>query len=126
MNICFPVQKDEGLESAVYSHFGSAPMFMVFDTVTENLSTINNQEQHYLQGAFNPMKTLDDQKIDAIVVGGIGGGALTGLKRMGIKVYRSQGTTIHENMTMVKNQTLPELIPPQCCGEQNQSVGPAH
>ena len=126
MKICFPVQKDEGLESAVYSHFGSAPMFMVFDTVTENLSTIDNQEQHCSQGAFNPMKTLDDQKIDAIVVGGIGGGALTGLNKMGIKVYRSQGTTIQENMTMVKNQTLPELIPQQCCGEQNQGVGSAH
>jgi len=126
MNICFPVQKDEGIESAVYSHFGSAPMFMIFDTVTENLLTINNQDQHHSQGAFNPMKALDDQKINAIVIGGMGEGALVGLNRRGIKVYRSQGTTIQENMTMVKNRKLIELIPQQCCGGSSNDGGCAH
>ena len=32
MKICFPVTADEGLESAVYSHFGSAPLFLLVDT----------------------------------------------------------------------------------------------
>jgi predicted Fe-Mo cluster-binding NifX family protein len=72
------------------------------------------------------MKALDDRKINAIVVGGIGEGALTGLILMGIKVYRSQGTMIQKNMTMVKNRTLPALIPRQCCGEQDRDGGCAH
>ena len=32
MKVCFPVQKDEGIESQVYNHFGSAPVFIVVDT----------------------------------------------------------------------------------------------
>ena len=34
MKICFPVQNDNGIESTVYNHFGSAPVFVVFDTDT--------------------------------------------------------------------------------------------
>ena len=74
MKICFPVQKDDGIESAVFGHFGSAPFFVVVDTDTNGLSTINNQDQHHTHGACNPMKALDNQKVDAIVVGGIGAG----------------------------------------------------
>ena len=32
MKVCFPVQKDEGVESQVYNHFGSAPVFIMVDT----------------------------------------------------------------------------------------------
>ncbi len=38
MKICFPVQENEGLGSRVYNHFGSAPMFIVVDTETDNVS----------------------------------------------------------------------------------------
>ena len=31
MKIAFPTQDNKGLESAVYSHFGSAPFFVVVD-----------------------------------------------------------------------------------------------
>ena len=78
MKICFPVQNDNGIESTVYNHFGSAPAFVVIDTDTNNVTSINNRDQHHSHGACNPMKALDNQEIDAIVVGGIGAGALTG------------------------------------------------
>ena len=38
MKICFPVQNDNGIESAVYNHFGSAPVFVVFDTDTNSIA----------------------------------------------------------------------------------------
>lgn len=41
MKICFPVQQDKGMESAVYHHFGSAPLFVVVDTDTNNISSAN-------------------------------------------------------------------------------------
>ena len=68
----------------------------------------------------------DNQKIDAIVVGGIGAGALNGLNRMGIRVHRSQAATIQENIAMFKNRTLPELTPEQCCGGHSNDGGCAH
>ena len=126
MKICFPVEKDEGISSTVYNHFGSAPIFVVVDVEANNITAINNRDQHHAHGACNPMKALDNQKIDAIVVGGIGAGALNGLNRMGIKVHRSQAATIQENIAMFKNRTLPELTPEQCCGGHSHDGGCAH
>ena len=126
MKICFPVEKDEGIRSTVYNHFGSAPIFVVVDVEANNITTINNRDQHHTHGACNPMRALDNQKIDAIVVGGIGAGALNGLNRMGIKVHRSQAATIQENIAMFKNRILPELTPAQCCGGHSHDGGCAH
>lgn len=126
MKICFPVQNDNGIDSTVYGHFGSAPMFMVHDMDTNTLSVINNRDQHHTHGSCNPMKALDNQQVDAIVVGGIGAGALNGLNRMGIRVYRSQGANIQENVVMFRNRTLPELTPEQCCGGHSDDGGCAH
>src|SRR3990172_7517139 len=109
MKICFPVQTDNGIESTVYNHFGSAPVFVVFDTATNSVASINNQDQHHSHGSCNPMKALDSQKVDAIVVGGIGAGALTRLNQMGITVHRSQGATIRENLALFASQRLPAL-----------------
>jgi predicted Fe-Mo cluster-binding NifX family protein len=126
MKICFPVQKDEGIDSTVYNHFGSAPMFMVHDTDTNTLAIINNRDQHHTHGACNPMKALDNQKVDAIVVGGIGAGALTRLNQMGIIVHRSLAATVRENMAMFTSKSLPELTLQGCCGGHSDDGGCAH
>jgi predicted Fe-Mo cluster-binding NifX family protein len=126
MKICFPAQKNDGLDSAVYNHFGSAPIFVVVDTDTDNVTAINNRDQHHTHGACNPMKALDNQKVDAIVVGGIGAGALTRLNQMGIIVHRSQASTIRENLSMFASKTLPELTLQGCCGGHSNDGGCAH
>jgi predicted Fe-Mo cluster-binding NifX family protein len=126
MKICFPVQEDKGMSSAVYNHFGSAPVFLVFDTDTSSMSAINNRDQHHVHGACNPLKALDNQKVDAIVVGGIGAGALTRLNQMGIRVHRAQAGTIVENISMLNAGTLPELTLQGCCGGHGKDGGCAH
>ena len=126
MKICFPVQKDDGIESAVFNHFGSAPFFVVVDTDTNGLSTINNRDQHHTHGACNPMKALDNQKVDAIVVGGIGAGALTRLNQMGIIVHRSAAATIRENVALFASRKLPTLTLQGCCGGHSKDGGCAH
>ena len=126
MKICFPVQKNDGLDSAVYNHFGSAPIFVVVDTDTNSIASISNGDQHHSHGACNPMKALDNQKVDAIVVGGIGAGALSRLNQMGITVHRSQAETIRENMALFAAQGLPVLTLQGCCGGHSKDGGCAH
>jgi predicted Fe-Mo cluster-binding NifX family protein len=126
MKICFPVQNDNGIESTVYNHFGSAPVFVVVDTDTNGVASINNRDQHHVHGACNPMKALDSQKVDAIVVGGIGAGALTRLNQMGIAVHRAQGATVRENLSMFQANSLPVLTVQGCCGGHSKDGGCAH
>lgn len=126
MKVCFPVQTDNGVESVVYNHFGSAPVFVVVDTDTNSVSTINNRDQHHVHGACNPTKALDNQKVDAIVVGGIGAGALSKLNQMGITVHRAQGETVKENLVQFQAKSLPVLTVQGACGGHSKGGGCAH
>lgn len=126
MNICFPVQNDEGLGSIVYNHFGSAPLFLIVDTATNSISVVKNRDQDHVHGACNPIKALDNQKVDAVVVGGIGGGALNKLNQMGIRVHRAQAGSVGDNIAVLNSGGLPELTLQGCCGGHGKEGGCAH
>ena len=126
MKVCFPVQQDDGMSSEVYNHFGSAPLFVVVDTETNSGGTINNRNQHHSHGACNPLKALDDQQIDAVIVGGIGAGALSRLNQSGIRVYRAQSQTVQENMALFMSKHLPELTGQGACSGHSHGGGCAH
>ena len=117
MHICFPVEKDEGINSVLYNHFGSAPAFVVVDTTLNAITVINNRDRHHEHGACNPTRALDNHHVDAIVVGGIGAGALTKLKAMGIAVHRAGAQTIKENLDLfVSGQLGPMTLQRTCIG----------
>ncbi len=119
MKVCFAVQKDEGMDSAVYGHFGSAPAFVVVDTERQSIDTVSNKDMIHAHGACNPIMALGGQNVDAIIVGGIGGGALMKLNAAGIKVYGSMAGTIKGNLDLLMTKRLPELsMANTCAGHQ--------
>lgn len=115
MRICFPTENLQGLESAVYSHFGSAPGFVIVDTESNAVEQINNGDQHHAHGMCQPLKALGGRKVDAVAVGGIGMGALSGLKQQGIKVYRAVQGTVEQNVELFRKKILPEFDPGFTC-----------
>jgi predicted Fe-Mo cluster-binding NifX family protein len=123
MKICFPVERNEGLDSPVYAHFGSAPLFVVVDTETLVIRETGNRDLHHAHGACSPLKALGDEAVDAIVVGGIGAGALAGLNRAGLTVYRAIGATIADNLAMLVHVELPVLTPAGVCGGHSGVCG---
>jgi len=126
MKICFPVLKAEGMESEVYGHFGSAPVFLFVETDSNHVTSINNRDQHHVHGACNPMKALNNQKVAAVVVGGIGAGALSRLNQLGIKVFQANAPTVKENIAMLKAQNLSELTMQHCCPGHGHMSGCGH
>ncbi|NQT27183.1 diguanylate cyclase [candidate division KSB1 bacterium] len=115
MKICFPVESDQGLESDVFGHFGSAPLFVVFDSEAKSIDTINNQDLGHEHGMCNPLQALDGKMVDALVVGGIGAGAINKLNQMGIKVYRALKGTVQDNVTAFENSTITEMTVEHAC-----------
>src|SRR5512136_1725674 len=109
MKVCFPVQQDVGMESQVYNHFGSAPVFILVNTEEKSVQRIDNGDLNHVHGACNPIMALDGQKVDALVVGGIGGGALLKLNAMGVKVYEAGTPTVKENLELLRENKLQEL-----------------
>lgn len=116
MRICFPTETLKGLESTVFGHFGSAPGFVIVETDTMGVEEINNVDQHHVHGMCQPMVALGGRKVDGIVVGGIGMGALMKLQAQGISVYRGFEGTVLENLELMKSGKLPIFRAEHTCG----------
>ena len=123
MKIGFAVQENEGMESRVYDHFGSAPAFLIVDTEGKDVLTVNNRDLNHVHGACNPVMALDGKSVDAMVVGGIGAGALVKLNALGIKVYGASAPTIKENLALLSEDKLQELSVDNSCRAHQGGCG---
>jgi predicted Fe-Mo cluster-binding NifX family protein len=123
MKIGFAVQVNQGLESTVYNHFGSAPAFIIVDTERNTVLTLDNSDKHHVHGACNPVRALDGNKLDAMVVEGIGAGALMKLNALGIKVYETGAPTVKENIALLDENRLPELSQENSCRSHRGQCG---
>ncbi len=123
MKVCFAVEKDNGVDSLVYGHFGSAPAFIVVDTDGDKAVTVNNRDLNHVHGACNPIQAIGGLKPDAVVVGGIGAGAINRLNAEGVKVYRAAAETVQQNLDLLKENNLPELSLQHACGGHTQGQG---
>jgi len=123
MKVGFAVQNNEGMESKVFDHFGSAPAFIIADTEGKEVLTINNKDLHHVHGACNPIMALDGKSVDAMVVGGIGAGALMKLNASGIKVYGAGAPTVKENLSLLSENKLQELSVNNSCRAHQGGCG---
>jgi len=127
MKVCFAVQKDDGVESVIYGHFGSAPAFIVVDTELDKAVTVSNRDLNHVHGACNPIQAIGGLKPDAVVVGGIGAGAINRLNAEGVRVYRAAAETVKQNLALLKESKLPELsVQNACAGHAHGQGGCGH
>ncbi len=88
MKACIPVVEDQGLDSRVHPHFGSAPMVLVVDTDSGAARTVPNVEGRR-HGRCPRLGLVADEKVDAVIVTGIGPGALDRLRSAQVRVYHT-------------------------------------
>lgn len=110
MKVCFPVADDNGLESTLYGHFASAPLFLVFDTDTRQSSIIRNCDEKNPYAGCNPFSALNGRQLDGIVVSGIGDEALRIMNFCGFRVFEAQSESIPENVALFEQSSLCESI----------------
>ena len=123
MKVCIPVEEYLGLDSVVYGHFGSAPDFALADTETMHVEPLANRDHGHVHGACSPIKALAGANPDAVVVGGMGTGALRGLRSLGIKVFRCAGGTVAEAIRQLKAGELIEMDELAACAGHNDGHG---
>jgi predicted Fe-Mo cluster-binding NifX family protein len=126
MNICIPVEADNGLDSPVCAHFGSAPAFMIVDVDSETCRAITNGNQHHGHGMCMPLQSLQGEHIDGMVVGGIGMGALNKLSAANIEVYRSEHATVAEVVAAFKGGSLKPMQQNMACAGHGHGHGHGH
>jgi predicted Fe-Mo cluster-binding NifX family protein len=116
MNLCIPVERDSGLASEVCPHFGSAPYFLIVDTDSGACRAIaNTVHQQGRGGGCAPLHLLAGQNVDAMIVGGIGMGALNKLRATNIRVLVSTLRTVKDTLAAFKAGTLQAVGDDMAC-----------
>jgi predicted Fe-Mo cluster-binding NifX family protein len=128
MNICIPTTQDNGLDSRVSAHFGSAPFFAIVDAESRVCRSVPNANHSHEHGRCQPLAALAGQAIDSVVVGGIGAGALSKLTAAGIRVYMASAGSVKEAVEAYNSGTLAEISPAGACQghDHGQSGHGAH
>ncbi len=87
--IAIPSNNEGGLNGQRSGHFGHCDVFTLIDVKDGqiiNVEILANQE-HAQGGCLVPVQLLEAQKVNALVVGGIGMRPLLGFNQAGIDVY---------------------------------------
>lgn len=108
MKVCFPVIANNGLQSTIYGHFASAPLFLEVDTDTGEVSSIPNCDRSDPDTGSNPFKALLGRQLDAIIVSGVGDGMLQMLNMMGFRVFEAESESLQMNIELFEKNALNE------------------
>lgn len=115
MKICMPTMGKEGLNEKVHNHFGSAKYFTIYDTESNEITSVENENLHHSHGACQPLQAISDQNVDVVLTSGMGGRAIQILNNSGIKVFILEGDTVKEAIEKFEADSLKELTPEIGC-----------
>ena len=117
--IAVPSIGSGGLDGQRAGHFGHCDVFTFVDVEEgeiKSVSTLMNQD-HVQGGCMVPVNLLAQNKVNALIVGGIGMRPLMGFKQVGIEVYydveRPEIRPVVEDLISGK---LPIIEDSQVCG----------
>ena len=117
--IAVPSMEAGGLEGQRSGHFGHCEVFTLVDVEggeIKQVTTIPNQS-HVQGGCMVPVNLLADNKVNALIVGGIGMRPLMGFRQAAIDVYydveRQEIKPVVEDLIAGK---LPMISDDEVCG----------
>ncbi|MCP3940439.1 MAG: dinitrogenase iron-molybdenum cofactor biosynthesis protein [Desulfobacteraceae bacterium] len=117
--IAIPSNGQGGLDGTRSGHFGHCDVFTLVDVEEgkiKDVAILQNQE-HVQGGCMVPVNLLSENRVTALIVGGIGMRPLMGFKQAGIDVYHDDQ---HLEINCVVNDliagTLVEIRNDQVCG----------
>lgn len=123
VRIAVPSEGQGGLDGLRAGHFGHCDVFTLVDVEDgqiKDVSILANKE-HVQGGCMVPVQLLADNKVQRLVVGGIGMRPLMGFKQVGIDVYydgeRRDIRPVVEDMI---TESLSMIGDHQVCGGGNQ------
>ena len=120
MKIAFPVEKDKGMESELFGHFGSAPLYIVAEAAGGSLETVANDHHGHAHGQCQPTVGLTERSIQAVVCRGMGLRAVQKLNAAGISVYLAgESGTVRAALDDFKADRLPLLRAEDACGHHH-------
>jgi predicted Fe-Mo cluster-binding NifX family protein len=101
-------------------------MFMLVDVKTRKAHALTNTRADHEHGACRPLDALAGSEIDALVVGGIGAGALMKVQAAGIRVFRAGAATVAGCLDAFVKNEAEEIGPGGACGRHGHGHDEEH
>jgi predicted Fe-Mo cluster-binding NifX family protein len=111
MKVCFPVAVDNGLNSELFSHFASSPLFLIVDSESGDVEAIENCDPQAPEKGCDPFSALQGRTLDAIVVDAIGDAIHQTMNMCGFRVYSANSRHLQQLIEALKNEQLEEIEP---------------
>lgn len=98
MRIAIPVD-EKNIDSSICVSFGRTPYFLIYDTDTKKSEFFDNGAAKSTGGAgIKAAQILVDKKADIIITPRCGENAANVLKSAEIKIFKSNGSSIKDNI----------------------------
>ncbi|MFO7963690.1 MAG: NifB/NifX family molybdenum-iron cluster-binding protein [Desulfobacterales bacterium] len=117
--IAIPSMGEGGLDGQRSGHFGHCDVFTFVDVENGAIKEVSTQPNasHVQGGCMVPVNLLAENRVDALIVGGIGMRPLMGFRQVGIDVYydgeRPEIRLVVEDLI---SGNLPMIDDSQVCG----------
>lgn len=98
MRIAIPTEQ-ESLQGSVAASFGRAPFFLLYETETEESGFLENSALASPGGAgIKAAQLIVDENVQAVLTPRCGENAAQVLQAAGIALYKTNGTSLEENI----------------------------
>lgn len=121
IRLAVPTEGSGGLMAQTSAHFGHCSHFTVVEIVDGEAGKLTLVENPPHQDCFGPVRVLAGQKVDAIVVKGIGMRPLSGFNSVDIAVYAGDGDTVGDQVTAFAAGQLSLLDASMTCSGGNHA-----
>ncbi|NLD06286.1 MAG: dinitrogenase iron-molybdenum cofactor biosynthesis protein [Synergistaceae bacterium] len=109
MKIAIPTD-EKNIDSTVCQSFGRTPYFLIYDIDTESADFIDNSAASSQGGAgIKAAQSLVDSKVSAILTPRCGKNAADVLTAANILIYKTESSSIKENIVAFKEKRLDQL-----------------
>lgn len=117
--IAIPSNGQGGLDGTRAGHFGHCDVFTLVEVENGEIKDVSilQNEEHVQGGCMVPVNLLSENRVNALIVGGIGMRPLMGFKQVGIDVYHDdQRPDIGPVVKDLIAGNLTEITNDQVCG----------
>lgn len=117
--IAIPSAAPGGMDAPIDAHFGHCAMYTLVDVEDGSVKDVSVVPScpHVQGGCMAPVNYLAENKVQALISGGMGMRPLMGFNQVGIQVYHGQGApTVHAAVEAFLHDSLPIFTVDQTCG----------
>ena len=119
MILAFPVEEYNGLDSEIYGNFGDAAGFVIYDNDTKEYRFKENSHFCRRPNECEPMQAFGGEKVNVVILSGIGPEPLKKLQMSGVQVIRANLGTVSENIAFFNDGSLICLTNRLTCGDKS-------